>query len=118
MIEELTDTSGGLLAKIMEENAVSSAYVSGAMEGADKLKSAMKKMREGVEEFRDGITEFRDNGSGELKKLARDADKLQNMMDTLKAMKRAGEDYTSFSGLAEGKKGNVSFLYETEEIEG
>ena len=37
--------------------------------------------------------------------------------DTLKAMKRAGEDYTSFSGLAEGKKGNVSFLYETEEIE-
>ena len=117
MIEELTDTSDGLLAKIMEENAVSSAYVSGAMEGADKLKSAMKKMLEGVEEFRDGITEFRDNGSGELKKLARDADKLQNIMDTLKAMKRAGEDYTSFSGLAEGKKGNVSFLYETEEIE-
>ena len=117
MIEELTDTSGGLLAKIMEENAVSSAYVSGAMEGADKLKSAMKKMLEGVEEFRDGITEFRDNGSGELKKLARDADKLQSIMDTLKAMKRAGEDYTSFSGLAEGKKGNVSFLYETEEIE-
>ena len=37
--------------------------------------------------------------------------------DTLKAMKRAGEDYTSFSGLADGKKGNVSFLYETEEIE-
>ena len=25
--------------------------------------------------------------------------------------------YLSFSGLAEGKKGNVSFLYETEEIE-
>ena len=116
MIGELTDTSDGLLAKIMEENAVASAYVAGAKEGAEKLKSAMKKMREGVEEFRDGITEFKDNGSGELKKLARDADKLQNIMDTLKAMKRAGEDYTSFSGLAEGQKGNVSFLYETEEI--
>ena len=116
MIEELTDTSNGLLAKLMEENAVASAYVSGTMEGADKLKSAMKKMSEGVDEFRDGITEFKDNGSGELKKLARDADKLQNIMDTLKAMKRAGEDYTSFSGLAEGQKGSVSFLYETEEI--
>lgn len=116
MIEELMDTSDGLLAKLQEENMVSSAYVSGAMEGAGKLKSAMKKMSEGVEEFRDGITQFKDNGSGELKKLARDADKLQNIMDTLKAMKRAGEGYTSFSGLAEGQKGSVSFLYETEEI--
>lgn len=116
MIEELTDTSEGLLTKLMEENGVASAYVSGAMKGADTLKSAMKKMSQGVDEFRDGITEFKDNGSGELKKLARDADKLQNIMDTLKAMKRAGEDYTSFSGLAEGQKGNVSFLYETEEI--
>ena len=40
----------------------------------------------------------------------------EEIMDTLKAMKRAGEDYTSFSGLADGKKGTVSFLYETEEI--
>jgi len=112
-INELLD---GLLSKIMEENQVASAYVSGGAEGGTKLKEAMQEMRKGVEKFRNGISDFRDNGSGDLKKLSKDADKLQEIMDTLKAMKRAGEDYTSFSGLAEGTKGTVSFLYETEEI--
>ena len=95
---------------------MASANVSGGAEGGTQLKDAMKEMREGVEKFRSGISDFRDNGSGDLKKLSKDADKLQEIMDTLKAMKRAGEDYTSFSGLAEGTKGTVSFLYETEEI--
>lgn len=116
MIAQILDSNGGLLAKIIEENQVASAYVSGGDEGGTKLKEAMQKMREGVEKFRSGISDFRDNGSGDLKKLSKDADKLQEIMDTLKAMKRAGEDYTSFSGLAEGKKGTMSFLYETEEI--
>ena len=115
MIAQIRDSSG-LLGKIMEENQVASAYVSGGAEGGTKLKDAMQEMRKGVEKFRNGISDFRDNGSGDLKKLSRDADKLQEIMDTLKAMKRAGEDYTSFSGLAEGQKGSVSFLYETEEI--
>ena len=116
MIAQLLDSNGGLLPKIIEENKVASAYVSGGAEGGTKLKDAMKEMREGVEKFRNGISDFRDNGSGDLKKLSRDADKLREIMDTLKAMKRAGEDYTSFSGLAEGQKGTVSFLHETEEI--
>ena len=116
LIAQILDSNGGLLAKIIEENQVASAYVSGGAEGGTKLKEAMQEMREGVEKFRSGISDFRDNGSGDLKKLSKDADKLQEIMDTLKAMKRAGEDYTSFSGLADGKKGTVSFLYETEEI--
>lgn len=115
-IAQILDSNGGLLAKIIEENQVASAYVSGGAEGGTKLKEAMQEMRKGVEKFRNGISDFRDNGSGDLKKLSKDADKLQEIMDTLKAMKRAGEDYTSFSGLAEGTKGTVSFLYETEEI--
>ena len=116
LIAQMLDHNGGLLAKIIEENQVASAYVSGGVEGGTKLKDAMQEMREGVEKFRNGISDFRDNGSGDLKKLSRDADKLQEIMDTLKAMKRAGEDYTSFSGLAQGQKGSVSFLYEMEEI--
>ena len=116
LIAQILDSNGGLLAKIIEENQVASAYVSGGAEGGTKLKEAMQEMREGVEKFRNGISDFRDNGSGDLKKLSKDADKLQEIMDTLKAMKRAGEDYTSFSGLADGTKGTVSFLYETEEI--
>ena len=116
MIEELKDETDGLLPKILEENAVSGAYVSGILEGAQKLKSALEKMKEAVTEFRDGVDSFRDNGSGDLKKLARDADKMRDIMDTLKAMRRAGLGYTSFTGLPEGKTGSVSFLYETDEI--
>lgn len=116
MLEGLKDETDGLLSKILEENVVSGAYVSGTLEGAQKLKSALDKMKKAVEEFRDGVDSFRDNGSGDLKKLARDADKMQNIMDTLKAMRRAGLSYTSFTGLPEKKTGSVSFLYETGEI--
>lgn len=116
LIAQMLDRNGGLLAKIIEENQVASGYVSGGAEGGTKLKEAMQEMRKGVEKFRNGISDFRDNGSGDLKKLSKDADKLEEIMDTLKAMKRAGEDYTSFSGLVDGQKGTVSFLYETEEI--
>ena len=116
MIEELLDETDGLLTKILEENVVAEAYVSGTAEGAEQLKGALDKMQEAVTQFRNGINSFRDNGSGELKKLARDADKMRTIMDTLKAMRRAGLGYTSFTGLPEGKTGSVSFLYETGEI--
>lgn len=118
MIENLLlDKTDGLIPKLMEENMVANAYVSGAAEGGTKLKDAMKKMGDAVNEFQDGISQFRDNGSGELKKLARDADKMRDIMDTLKAMRQAGLDYTSFTGLPQGKTGSVSFLYETDEID-
>ncbi len=112
----LLDEENGL-PKIMEENAVASAYVTGAADGGAKLNDAMEKMQDGVSQFRNGISQFQDNGSGELKKLARDADRMRDIMDTLKAMRQAGLEYTSFTGLPQGKTGSVSFLYETEEIE-
>lgn len=116
MIEELLDKDEGLLTKIFEENAVAGAYVSGTAEGAQKVDDVLDEMKDAVGQFRDGIDSFRDNGSGDLKKLARDADKMRDIMDTLKAMRRAGLGYKSFTGLPEGKTGSVSFLYETGEI--
>lgn len=113
MIEELKTK---LLPKIQEENMVAAAYVGGAADGSSKLKEAVGQMGEAVNKFRDGITQFQSNGSRELKKLSRDADKMQDILDTVKALRAAGKEYTNFSGLPDGKTGSVTFLYETAEI--
>ena len=41
---------------------------------------------------------------------------MQDILDTVKALRAAGKEYTNFSGLPEGKTGSVTFLYETAEI--
>lgn len=105
-----------LLPKLQEENMVAAAYFSGAEKGVTALDDGLGELEKAVDSLRSGITEFKNNGSGDLKKLSKDAKKLQTILDNTKALKQAGLAYTSYSGLPEGKTGSVSFLYETEEI--
>lgn len=105
-----------LLPKIQEENEVAIVYFTGAKKGVTELDDGLGELEEGVNALRSGISEFKNGSSGDLKKLSEDAKKLQNILDNTKALKQAGLAYTSYSGLAEGKTGSVSFLYETEEI--
>ena len=105
-----------LLPKLQEENLVAAGYFSGAEKGVTALDDGMSELEKAVDSLRSGITEFKNNGSGDLKKLSKDARKLQNILDNTKALKQAGLAYTSYSGLPDGKTGSVSFLYETEEI--
>lgn len=115
--EEMIETmKKELLPKLQEENMVASLYFSGAEKGVTALDDGLGELEKAVDSLRSGITEFKNNGSGDLKKLSRDARKLQNILDNTKALKQAGLAYTSYSGLPDGKTGSVSFLYETEEI--
>ena len=113
MMEELGEK---LLPKLQEENMVASAYFSGAEKGVTALNDGLEELENAVGTLRDGISDFKYNGSGDLKKLSKDAKKLQNILDNAKALKQAGLAYTSYSGIPEGKTGSVFFLYETEEI--
>ena len=92
------------------------AYFTGAKKGVTELDDGLGELEEGINALCSGISEFKNGSSGDLKKLSEDAKKLQNILDNTKALKQAGRAYTSYSGLAEGKTGSVSFLYETEEI--
>ena len=78
------------------------------------LYGGLAALHEGAAAMRDGVQEFSDGDSDELSDIAGDG--LQNLIRRVKAARQAGEDYQSFTGLAEGKTGSVRFLVETAEI--
>lgn len=69
---------------------------------------------DGVRELRDGVRDFKDDGIAELTKLG--GSDFRNVINRLRAVKEADDNYDNFAGLAEGKTGSVRFIVETEEI--
>lgn len=90
-------------------------------EGAAQIIDAEVKLKEGVDKLKDGSTKL-GTGIGQLRSEA--TDKLSKLTDAdidaaverVKATTDAAKEYTSFSGLSEGKQGTVKFIYRTEQI--
>lgn len=75
--------------------------------GVDELNDGSHTLADGMVEFDEkGISKIANSYKGDIKPLA---DKLQAMLD-------AGEDYQSFSGIADGVNGSVKFIYKLDSI--
>ncbi len=83
-------------------------------DAGDDLVKGSGEMAEAMDKMHDGIKEFRDEGVSELTDLA--GDDLQRIADTLRALQQTDAGYNNFSGLEDGKKGEVRFIIETAEI--
>ena len=59
----------------------------------------------------EGMKKFKSEGVDKLKKLV-DTD-LQSTLDRFNAMKKAADNYKSYSGLADGTEGKVDFIIKT-----
>jgi putative membrane protein len=83
-------------------------------DGTVSLSDGAAKLSDGADDLHDGIVKFNKEGieklinsyNGDIKPLA----------NQLRAAIDAGENYQSFSGIADGKKGAVKFLYRMDAI--
>lgn len=77
------------------------------VEGVDKLDDGSHDLADGLVEFDEkGISKIVNSYNGDIKPLT---DKLQAMLD-------AGEDYQTFTSIADGVNGSVKFIYKLDSI--
>lgn len=123
--KQLSDGSNelGKGVKAFNEGVVSaSAGADQLKDGTGKLSAAGSQLTDGINKLTDGagtlddgMNEFNEEGIQKLSDLA--GDDLENVINHLKAVKKADKNYTSYAGIKEKSNGSVKFIIETAPIE-
>ena len=74
----------------------------------------MDKLLDGAEELKEGMEKYRNEGISEIIDLYRED--ILGLKDRFEAVKEAGNDYQIYTRISEGEKGNVKFIYKSDEI--
>ena len=117
-IKQLVDGSNTLVANNAQLNSGASQLADGTnqiVSGVDQLTTGSKTLSEGAHTLADGMVQFNEEGinkildayNGDLKPLT---DKLQAVID-------AGEEYQTYSAIADGQTGSVKFIYKLASID-
>ena len=117
-IKQLVDGSNTLVANNAQLNSGASQLADGTnqiVSGVDQLTTGSKTLSEGAHTLADGMVQFNEEGinkildayNGDLKPFT---DKLQAVID-------AGEEYQTYSAIADGQKGSVKFIYKLASID-
>lgn len=117
-IKQLVDGSNTLVANNAKLNSGASQLADGTnqiVSGVDQLTTGSKTLSEGAYTLADGMVQFNEEGinkildayNGDLKPFT---DKLQAVID-------AGEEYQTYSAIADGQTGSVKFIYKLASID-
>ena len=117
-IKQLVDGSNTLVANNAQLNSGVSQLADGTnqiVSGVDQLTTGSKTLSEGAHTLADGMVQFNEEGinkildayNGDLKPFT---DKLQAVID-------AGEEYQTYSAIADGQTGSVKFIYKLASID-
>lgn len=109
--------SDSLLSGTGDLKAGTAKLVSGTKDlddGAGELNDGVSKLADGVNDLTDGIFKLDDEGISKLTDMF--GDNVTDVVDRLKAVESAGNDYTSFSGSSDSMDSNVKFVYKTDAI--
>lgn len=117
-IKQLVDGSNTLVANNAQLNSGASQLADGTnqiVSGVDQLTTGSKTLADGAHTLADGMVQFNEEGinkildaySGDLKPFT---DKLQAVID-------AGEEYQTYSAIADGQTGSVKFIYKLASID-
>ena len=117
-IKQLVDGSNTLVANNAQLNSGASQLADGTnqiVSGVDQLTTGSKTLAEGAHTLADGMVQFNEEGinkildayNGDLKPFT---DKLQAVID-------AGEEYQTYSAIADGQTGSVKFIYKLASID-
>ena len=117
-IKQLVDGSNTLVANNAQLNSGASQLADGTnqiVSGVDQLTTGSKALSEGAHTLADGMVQFNEEGinkildayNGDLKPFT---DKLQAVID-------AGEEYQTYSAIADGQTGSVKFIYKLASID-
>lgn len=83
-------------------------------DGGSQLVDGVNELYDGATELSDGMKEFDADGVQKLQSTVED--EFSGMIDRTKAVIDAGKDYQTFTKLADGTKGTVKFIIETEPV--
>lgn len=117
-IKQLVDGSNTLVANNAQLNSGASQLADGTnqiVSGVDQLTTGSKTLSEGAHTLADGMVQFNEEGinkildayNGDLKPFT---DKLQAVIDE-------GEEYQTYSAIADGQTGSVKFIYKLASID-
>ena len=117
-IKQLVDGSNILAANNAQLNSGASQLADGTnqiVSGVDQLTTGSKTLADGAYTLADGMVQFNEEGinkildayNGDLKPFT---DKLQAVID-------AGEEYQTYSAIADGQTGSVKFIYKLASID-
>lgn len=117
-IKQLVDGSNTLVANNAKLNSGASQLADGSnqiVSGVDQLTTGSKTLSEGAHTLADGMVQFNEEGinkildayNGDLKPFT---NKLQAVID-------AGEEYQTYSAIADGQTGSVKFIYKLASID-
>lgn len=117
-IKQLVDGSNILVANNAQLNSGASQLADGTnqiVSGVDRLTTGSKTLADGAHTLADGMVQFNEEGinkildayNGDLKPFT---DKLQAVID-------AGEEYQTYSAIADGQTGSVKFIYKLASID-
>lgn len=117
-IKQLVDGSNTLVANNAQLNSGASQLEDGTnqiVSGVDQLTTGSKTLSEGAHTLADGMVQFNEEGinkildayNGDLKPFT---NKLQAVID-------AGEEYQTYSAIADGQTGSVKFIYKLASID-
>lgn len=117
-IKQLVDGSNTLVANNAQLNSGASQLADGTnqiVSGVDQLTTGSKTLADGAHTLADGMVQFNEEGinkildayNGDLKPFT---NKLQAVID-------AGEEYQTYSAIADGQTGSVKFIYKLASID-
>lgn len=117
-IKQLVDGLNTLVANNTQLNSGASQLADGTnqiVSGVDQLTTGSKTLADGAHTLADGMVQFNEEGinkildayNGDLKPFT---DKLQAVID-------AGEEYQTYSAIADGQTGSVKFIYKLASID-
>lgn len=117
-IKQLVDGSNTLVANNAQLNSGASQLADGTnqiVSGVDQLTTGSKTLSEGAHTLADGIVQFNEEGINKILD-AYNGD-LKSFTDKLQAVIDAGEEYQTYSAIADGQTGSVKFIYKLASID-
>lgn len=84
-------------------------------ESADAFSKGAKELSEGASKLSSGMKEFEEKGISKI--LDFFGENMDQVFARMKALSTLAKEYHNFSGIEEGMKGSVKFIYRTEAIE-
>lgn len=117
-IKQLVDGSNTLVANNAQLNSGASQLADGTnqiVSGVDQLTTGSKTLSEGAHTLADGMVQFNEEGINKI--LDAYNDDLKPFTDKLQAVIDAGEEYQTYSAIADGQMGSVKFIYKLASID-
>lgn len=117
-IKQLVDGSNTLVANNAKLNSGASQLADGTnqiVSGVDQLTTGSKTLSEGAHTLEDGMVQFNEEGINKILD-AYNGD-LKTFTNKLQAVIDAGEEYQTYSAIADGQTGSVKFIYKLASID-